>query len=461
MSVHLSCPALQCRPMAGEEVERAARRVKARRPDLGTVMEPVVTGLTAGEGADLIHQAALQEFLWWHLPRDHPDELWARLVEASAALLDELDMGRLAELARSEATKKVLAAWSREPSEGAAAFRAAHAKSGVQPPDTALFAWGPICGADEARARDVVERALGAAVAAGELVPGTARWHAKAVALTEAVLCRPLDLPPGQTLAGLVTTERVSIWVDDARHPTLHAWRSAVANRLLSPVPAPAGAARAVAPMTWLLERAAEPGGAELTQSHYLARATVVAAVERFGWWDWDKPPRSEAEVHQLPALRQAANRLRLLRRRGRRLHLTARGADLVGRPERLWEEVAAETEDAEEFTRAVTEVVGLRLLHGRAEHDQLVAEVTPLLSTQGWATGDGPLGVTDVSWAVWRPLRWWRLFNALDEQDATWEYGTGRPLTPHTIALTDDGEHLVLAYLRSRAAGPRHRFRT
>ena len=38
----------------------------------------------------------------------------------------------------------------------------------------------------------------------------------------------------------------------------------------------------------------------------------------------------------------------------------------------------------------------------------------------------------------------------------ATWEYGTARELTPHTVALTPDGERMVLAYLRSCAAGPR-----
>jgi hypothetical protein len=65
---------------------------------------------------------------------------------------------------------------------------------------------------------------------------------------------------------------------------------------------------------------------------------------------------------------------------------------------------------------------------------------------------------VNHVSSAVYRPLRWWRLFDTIDEVEATWEYGTARELTPHTIALTADGERMVLAYLRSRAAGPRHR---
>ncbi|MGH9918443.1 MAG: hypothetical protein ACRD6W_06210 [Nitrososphaerales archaeon] len=155
--------------------------------------------------------------------------------------------------------------------------------------------------------------------------------------------------------------------------------------------------------MRWLLERAAEAGGTALTQSNYLARATVLEAVEQFGWWDWEKPPHSEADVHHLSTLRSAANRLRLLRRRGRRLHITARGTVLLASPERLWEQVATETEDGEEFTRAVTELIGLRLLQGRVEQTKLIADVTPILIAQGWSTEGGPIDVNHVSSAVYR----------------------------------------------------------
>ncbi|MHB1613134.1 MAG: hypothetical protein ACYCYA_02245 [Actinomycetes bacterium] len=444
--------------MSSEEVDGAMLRVEARRPDLNMAVQAVAGGLTAGEGVGMIHQAALQQYLWWHVPRDYPDDEWQGLVEATAALLEELGLPHLAEVASSEATQKVLTAWAHGGEEGAAAFRAAHAKSGVEPPDTVLLAWGSIMGADEARALDTVERALGDAVAAGNLVPGAPRWQARAAAITDAVLSRPLELPPGQTLAGLVTTERVGTWIDAARHPVHQEWRSAVANRLLHPVEPPSNPGDAVAPMRWLLELAAQPGGTELTQSYYLARATVVAAVERFGWWDWEKPPRSETAVHQLSTLRDAASRLRLLRRRGRRLHLTIRGTELLAAPDRLWGQVATETEDGEDFTRMVTEIVGLRLLRGRVEQGELVAVVAPILAAQGWATSQGPITINDVSSAVWRPLRWWRIVGALDEEESTWEYGTGRRLTPHTIALTPDGERVALAYLRSRAAGPRGR---
>ena len=444
--------------MSGEAVDRAVRRVEARRPDLNMAVQAAAGGLTAGEGAGMIHQAALQQYLWWYVPRDYPHDEWQGLVEAAAALLDELGLPHLAEMARSQATERVLAAWAHGRAKGAAAFRAAHAKSGVEPPDTALLAWGSVMGADEARALDAAERALGDAVAAGDLVPGAPRWQAKAAAITDEVLSRPLHLPPGQTLAGLVTTERIRTWIDAARHPVHQEWRSAVANRLLHPIEPPPNPGDAVAPMRWLLELAAAPGGAELTQSNYLARATVVAAVERFGWWDWEKPPRSEADVHQLSTLRDAANRLRLLRRRGRRLHVTTRGAELLASPERLWDQVAAETEDGEDFTRMVTELVGLRLLRGQVEEGELVADVAPMLVAQGWSTRTGPITTNHVSSALWRPLRWWRLFGVLQEEESKWEYGTGRRLTPHTIALTPDGERTVLAYLRPRAAGPRHR---
>lgn len=78
--------------MSGEEVDRAVRRIETRRPDLNMAVQSVAGGLTAGEGVDMIHQAALQQFLWWHLPRDYPQDEWHGLVEATALLLGELGL---------------------------------------------------------------------------------------------------------------------------------------------------------------------------------------------------------------------------------------------------------------------------------------------------------------------------------------------------------------------------------
>lgn len=83
---------------------------------------------------------------------------------------------------------------------------------------------------------------------------GQSRGHHRAV------LSRSLDLPPGQTLAGLVTTERIGTWIDAARHPMHQEWRSAVANGLPHPIETPSNPGDVVAPMRWLLELAAERG---------------------------------------------------------------------------------------------------------------------------------------------------------------------------------------------------------
>lgn len=148
----------------------------------------------------------------------------------------------------------MLAAWAQDAGAGAAAFRDAHGSSGVVPPDTSLLAWGSIMGTDESRAFEMVERALGHAVAAGELVPGHPRRRSQAASITEMALTQPLDIPPGQTLVGLVTTERVGRWIHSARHPLHQQWRASVAYRLLHPVEPPADPGTAVAPMRWLLD---------------------------------------------------------------------------------------------------------------------------------------------------------------------------------------------------------------
>jgi hypothetical protein len=444
------------RPMSADAVDAAVRRVTARRPDLGMAPQSADYALTAGEGADMMNQAALQQWLWWYLPRRYPEEDWRCLADAAAELLGRRHLCHLAQVARSDQTTAILTAWERGAELGAKAFHKAQHASGVEPPDTEFLAWGSVMGSDEASAVDIVERALGEAVRSGDLVPGAPRWRLRATAITEQMLTQPLDLPPGQTLASLVLTERVERWVDSARHPLLGEWRASVANRLLNPIEPPANADDAVAPFRWLIELASEPRGAELIQSNYLARATVLAAVERFGWWDWPKPPHSEAEVHQLATVRESATRLRLVRRRGRRLHATSHGSQLLASPTDLWRCVAGETEDGEEFTQMVTELVALRVLRGRVETGELAAEVGLILAAQRWSTSNGPMTPNEVSSAIWRPLRWWRILSILDEVESTWERGTGRRMNPHTVAFNASGEATVLAYLRSRAAGPR-----
>ncbi len=412
--------------------------------------------LTAGEGSSMIHQASVQQALWWYLPRNCPEGQWREYLDATAELLTELGIERLARIASSEQTAAVLAAWAEDEDRGAAAFKKAEHDSGVDPPDTPLLAWGSFMGVEEARALDEVERALGEALGLSTLAPGSAGWRRRAAAITAQVLSASSELVPGQSRLSLITTERVSMWIDLAS-PPLREWRKAVGNRLLNPIEPPADPAAAIAPMAWLLDLAAGEG-AELTQSGYLPRLAVVDAGARFGWWDWPKPPRSEADVFQIQSLRAAATRLHLVRRRGRRLRLTSRGSELRRDPAELWRVVATESEDSEGFTRMITELVGLRLLGGRIYVATLAADVAPVLRQQGWSSAGGLVTAQEVKRAAWRPLRWWRMFGLLDEEDG-WDSETHRRLAPDTIALTPAGEATVLAYLRARATGPRKDF--
>jgi hypothetical protein len=445
----------------GDVVEDAVRQVESRYPELSDPLRLVADMLWPSEGVDQVHQASLQDFLWLYLPRDHPVETWAEMVSAATAVLEELGFGHLAALAQSRQTVEVLAAWEKGMTSGYAAFRAAREASGVQPPDTEVLEWGSVMGADEAMALETVERVLGERVASRELVPGARGWRAAAASITEQALTRPLDLPPGQTLAGLVVTERISSWIHSASHPLHRQWRSSVANRLLIPIAAPEDAASVVAPFQWLLELASVEGGAPLTQSNYLSPASVVDAAERFGWWDWPKPPRSEADVHQLGTVRAVATGLHLTRRRGRRLHVTGRGAQLLARPSDLWRTVATQTEDAGALTAVITELVGLRLLQGPCDGGRLAEEVAPILAAQGWRSSGGePVTKSLIGFEVWAPIRWWNIFSVVDDEWPTWEQGTHRQLTPHTLSLRPGGVAMALAFLRARATGPRSSIR-
>ena len=69
--------------MSADEVDAAVSRAQRRRPDLAMAVQAMADALTAGEGTEMIHQAALQQFLWWYLPRKYPEEDWSGLVEAA------------------------------------------------------------------------------------------------------------------------------------------------------------------------------------------------------------------------------------------------------------------------------------------------------------------------------------------------------------------------------------------
>jgi hypothetical protein len=439
--------------MTRDTVDAAVNRVRAKQPALAVDAEAAAEMLTADEGLGVLHQATVQQFLWWTVPRKTPEPHWQSLVAGAAAVFDELGLDRYAEIARSEITGEILDAWRADEEQGRKRFRAAHAASGVNAPDTALLQWSSVMGLDEAVARDTVERALEGAIVAGELQPGAKGWRQTAADVCDATLRAPLDDPGGQTLHTRITTERVETWIGSARVPVHRRWRDRISRRLLTPIPPPDDPEPVVAPLRWLLGHAID--GIELTQSHYLARTLVVEAVERFGWWDWEKPPRSEVDVPQLVHLRDAAATLRLVRRRGRRLLATANGRLLCDDPEGFWRELATTLGGGDDYGKTLAELIGLRLLDGVAVDNELTASIAPIVIEQGWRTPDGPVTQRAIDSAIHHRLYWWRMLGLLQETRAGWEQH--HRVGHDTTQLTAAGEPTVLAYLRDRATGPRH----
>lgn len=430
--------------MTREAVAAAIDQVKARDRALGADAEVAAQWLTAGEGTAMLYQAAVQQFLWFTLPRKFPPTAWRSVIAGTAALLDQLGLRRYAGIARSAETCDILDAWDQGDETGRRRALAAHAASGVNAPDTALVSWGSVMGIDEATAQESVERALEAAIVAGDLTPGAKGWKQTAARICDQTLTHPLADPGGQTLLTRLVTERVASWITSTHVSEHRRWRDHVSRQLLTPIPPPADMEPIVATMRWLLECAAS--GTTLTQSGYLPRAMVVEAADRFGWWAWDKPPRSEVDVPQLHELRGVASEMRLIRRTGGRLVTTAKGTRLVADSEQLWLELAGALGGSDEFGQMVAELVGLRLLATAATHDDLTATVAPILLGQGWRTNEGPITERNVDAAISSTLRWWRVLQMLQQ------VGLLRP-----ISLTESGATTVLAYLRQRAAGPRH----
>jgi len=164
-------------------------------------------------------------------------------------------------------------------------------------------------------------------------------------------------------------------------------------------------AGAATAPATWLLAAAAD-GGVPLTQTHALARIVVREAAERWpGWWKAELfgPPHREADLAVLEALHDGLRRLRLVRRRGRVLHATARGRVLAGDPAALLEALASDLGGGDPFTEMVAgEVIATLEARGACDHDQLVAPAVRAAHRGGWRdpAGNAP-DEREVSWIV------------------------------------------------------------
>ena len=330
-----------------------------------------------------------------------------------------------------------------------------HRPAEREPPDTDLLRWGQVMGVREVMAHEQVAAALREATQAGGLMPGTSGSKATAEGLTNSVLLGPAPGEPNRTLLSSIIEERVAIWVDLAHPQALREMRAALAEGLLVEPQPPAHdeLESALRPLTWLLESCR--AGVTLTQTGYLPPFLVREGTDLFGWWlSLPGRPRSEVDVHQLVTLREAAARLRLLTRRGRRLTTSRSAVRLLADLTALWKRLAPAIGAADRYEATLSELVSHRLLQGPATEEELAGFVVPVVAAQGWSSGGRPLAESELRYAMHGPLGEWRLFGLLDEQRPRWEEGVQE--FRWNVAFSRLGRATALAHLHARATGPR-----
>lgn len=69
--------------MSAERVEAALDAIGRQDAALGEWAQVAADGLTAGEGTDVLSQAAVQAFLWYRLPTRYPSEAWVSIARAT------------------------------------------------------------------------------------------------------------------------------------------------------------------------------------------------------------------------------------------------------------------------------------------------------------------------------------------------------------------------------------------
>jgi tetratricopeptide (TPR) repeat protein len=202
--------------------------------------------------------------------------------------------------------------------------------------------------------------------------------------------------------------------------------------------------ASAFEPLLWLLDRGLNDG-LQLTQTGALARAIVREAAERFPhWWDAELfgPPHQEAELVLLEALHTLAREAGLLRKRKRRLLLTARAKAILREPESLIATVAPHLYAGNPFQREVAELASAVLLVERGlTRDALASTVHDALR-EDWQTEGGPLEERGVEHGL-APFRNTMLaLGALSDQPKR-----------ERLSLSDAGAELFACSLRCAAS--------
>lgn len=252
----------------------------------------------------------------------------------------------------------------------------------------------------------------------------------------------------GQTWLDGIRAERLETWLEGRRSPTRRQVLEALVDAVRAPVTMPDDVDGTVPPLRWFLGELVD--GQPLTQTGNLGRAFVQEAAGRFGWWNFDKPPRSEDELYDLHQVRHLAQRLGLARRSGRRLVLTPKGRAALGDDNHLWRLAARGLLPDHELAAALGEIT-LAVLASRdsTPASELDALLALIVQEVGWRATDtgAPPTEHDISWA------WHQTTNLLR---ALTLLGTGGGWQDRSYGLTPGGWAVALECLHHRATGPR-----
>jgi hypothetical protein len=211
-------------------------------------------------------------------------------------------------------------------------------------------------------------------------------------------------------------------------------------------------AAAATAPARWLLEMASA-GGVPLTQTYALARVVVREIAERWpAWWNAELfgPPHREWDMPVLGALNEGLNRRRLVRRRARKLLITARGRKLAADPIALLYDLGLDLGGGDPFTAMVANIVVEELEENASCTRERLVRPAHEAAQWGWrGRGGSPPSEQGVSWVVGDILCRGEAYGLVDHQPDAAEPKSWRTL----ISLSPAGR-LVLGRSRTDVTG-------
>jgi Plasmid pRiA4b ORF-3-like protein len=211
-------------------------------------------------------------------------------------------------------------------------------------------------------------------------------------------------------------------------------------------------AAAVTAPARWLLEMAGADGVA-LTQTNALARTIVRDIAERWpDWWNAELfgPPHREWDMPLLGALHEGLKRRRLVRRRARKLLITARGRKLAADPIALLYDLGLDLGASDPFTAMVANVVVEELEDNAPRTREQLVRPAHEAAQWGWRGPDGgPPSQQGVSWVVGDVLCRGEAYGLVDH-----EPDPAEPKSWRTLVSLSPAGRMVLGRHRTDVTG-------